>query len=241
MQSSARHTYRGANLTNFNGLSKWALSSCSAFSDNLIREGETSPDGCVCGLNTFINSVQETTDLHIKTAYTLGTITLNWERVSHIQSTQSFVVEDLHGVRQSGSIKTTPGSSTELLIGDQNGPVTVRISDVSAINLVNESLIRLLRAKTDLGTSYTSSNNLRQFTFSGELGYYTEMNSLRTYGNALLNRPTEVQTQRACLPLPSISVRSGEIGSSVHSSTFSGTTSSNLTFARRSQRWAAAT
>src|SRR5688500_15089747 len=54
--------------------------------------------------------------LQIKTDYALGTITLDWDSVAHVQSDQAFVVEDVRGVRQSGSIKTLPEPTTELVI-----------------------------------------------------------------------------------------------------------------------------
>jgi hypothetical protein len=130
--------------------------------------------------------------LQIKTSYAIGTITLNWDAVAHVESKQAFLVEDVHGINHSGAIKTTAPSVDQLVVEDRGGPVTVGMSEVSVINQLGESFVRSLRAKIDFGTSYTSSNDLRQLTISGELGRFAEKHSFRTYGTALLNRQTGV-------------------------------------------------
>jgi hypothetical protein len=102
----------------------------------------------------------------------MGTLSVEWDKVAHLTSTNYFDVENARGVRYFGRLGASeePG---ELLIV-LSDTVRVRMMDIVAISRIRASFFSRLDGYVDLGFDFQKANRNRQLNGSGEVGYRGE-------------------------------------------------------------------
>jgi len=105
----------------------------------------------------------------VKPDYTSSNIVLDWEKVDHIESKQTFVVTDPKGVVFSGRIDHDKETKDLTIIGED----TTRLPNISVIQVeeLGESFWTRMRGNIDLGLSFAKSNNQKNMSLQGGLSY----------------------------------------------------------------------
>jgi hypothetical protein len=107
--------------------------------------------------------------LTIKQSYANSTVSLDWEKVDHIETHQPFVVSDTHGNAFNGMISEPVEQNVLTVIGSTTGRIPH--SDVVSIQQTGETFIRRLRGSIDLGLSVAQSNSQKNLTLQSDLNY----------------------------------------------------------------------
>ena len=132
--------------------------------------------------------------LQIKTAYTLGTVTVNWDQVERIESTQLFRLETSSAEFRTGTIRQeSDPANDQLAVEVAEGLNTSEVSheDVVRIDQLATSLWDSLDGSIDIGLSYTSNNSTGQLNINAGLERRGEHNELDLAWSSLLNRVKE--------------------------------------------------
>jgi hypothetical protein len=98
-----------------------------------------------------------------------GRLSIEWERVTRIQSPNPFEVEMGSGMKYFGKLENGEADGT-VVIRDTTA-VTVRIPDVVAITPLNASLLLRTRGFLDVGFTLAKANKATTFSLSGETDY----------------------------------------------------------------------
>jgi hypothetical protein len=107
--------------------------------------------------------------LTVKPDYTNSSIVLDWEKVDHIESKQSFVVTDPKGEVYSGAIHQDEETKNLTIIGAD----TIRLPNLSVIQIeeLGESFWKRMRGNVDFGLSFAKSNDQKNVSLQGGLYY----------------------------------------------------------------------
>jgi len=107
--------------------------------------------------------------LSVKPDYTNSTIVLDWEKVDHVESKQTFVVTDPQGAVFTGRIEHDEETKDLTIIGED----TTRLPNISVIQVeeLGESFWKRMRGNIDLGLSFAKSNNQKNMSLQGGLSY----------------------------------------------------------------------
>jgi Protein of unknown function, DUF481 len=113
--------------------------------------------------------------LYVKLDYADGTVALDWSKISHIESPQSFVIADKTGNRYSGGIQATreekDGISSELMVTETNTSRSVSKDEVVEIDQTDSSFWQNLHGGIDVGFNYTKQQNRAQYSFDSSVVY----------------------------------------------------------------------
>jgi hypothetical protein len=129
--------------------------------------------------------------LQIKTDYTTGTVTVNWELVERIESTQLFHVELTNGEIRNGTIKQESVQSTNkrpVQISDVSRTSTVDHDEIVMIDQLGSSFWKQLDGSIDVGLSYTASSSTSQFTVNASVSRRRESNEFDLAWSSFLSR-----------------------------------------------------
>ena len=105
----------------------------------------------------------------VKPDYTSSNIVLDWEKVDHVESTQTFVITDPKGDVFTGRIERDKETKDLTVIGD----TTTRLPNLSVIQVeeLGESFWKRMRGNIDLGLSFAKSNSQKNMSLQGGLSY----------------------------------------------------------------------
>jgi hypothetical protein len=120
--------------------------------------------------------------LTVKPDYTSGTIVLDWEKVDHVESRQSFVVADPEGKLYSGTLSADPETKELAVIGSD----TTKLPAISVIQIeeLGESFWKRMRGNIDFGTSFAQSNNQKNLSLQGGLNYQSQQHLFSLSSNS---------------------------------------------------------
>lgn len=107
--------------------------------------------------------------LTVKPDYTNGTIVLDWEKIDHIESAQSFVVTDSKGSVRSGTLNSSRTTGEVAIVGSD----TAQLPALSVIQIeqLGESFWKRMRGNIDFGASFAQSNSQKNISLQGGLNY----------------------------------------------------------------------
>jgi hypothetical protein len=98
----------------------------------------------------------------------LGTVYIEWPRISGLSSSVVFMVENLGGHDEFGHL----GGGNGHLVVDDDGRVTdLPLSDVARLGPVRESFLARVRGSTSVGVNYTQANNVKVGSFRFDAEY----------------------------------------------------------------------
>jgi hypothetical protein len=130
----------------------------------------------------------------------MGTLSVEWDKVAHLTSTNYFDVENRLGVRFFGRLAASeePGQLLVIL----SDTVSLRMLDVVAITRIRASFWSRLDGYVDLGFDFQKANNNRQLNGAGEVKYRAEKWASRLTGSTYFQRQEGAdQTSRNSLTL----------------------------------------
>jgi Protein of unknown function, DUF481 len=113
--------------------------------------------------------------LYVSFDYILGTSSVNWSKVSHLESKQLFIIRTENGLVYTGTLKTTehPGERpTQIEIASAAEPVVVvEQPQIVEVNQTADHFIQRLNGDINLGFNYTKGNQATQYNFSSSVEY----------------------------------------------------------------------
>jgi hypothetical protein len=134
--------------------------------------------------------------LQIKTDYTVGTVTVNWELVDRIDSSQLFHVELSSGETRNGTLRQEPVQSTDrrlVQISEDLGTSEVDHDEIVMVEQLGTNFWKQLDGSIDVGLSYTTSNSTSQFTVNAGVSRRRERNEFDLSWSSFLSRVEGVE------------------------------------------------
>jgi uncharacterized protein DUF481 len=131
----------------------------------------------------------------------IGTVQIEWDKVTSVTAAAPFDVDDLRGNRYMGSL--SPGAEAGRLQIAWAGRIgTVELLDVVRIRRLNKSFWGRLDGSLDVGASYTSASSLFNLDLAGNLGverpgYEVSLDA----SSNLTSQPEVEETRRSTLSL----------------------------------------
>ena len=133
--------------------------------------------------------------LYVSLDYVLGTISVNWSKVDHIESKQLFLVKTEHGSVYSGTI-STPDNSTgarptkiEVLEAPE-GKVELERANVIRMEPTAQNFWQRFNGQIGMGSTYNKGNNAAQYNLNAEANYPRERWSAGASYNSTLSSST---------------------------------------------------
>lgn len=116
--------------------------------------------------------------LYISLDYALGTVSIDWFKVDHLESKQLFVVKTQNGETYSGTLSTpkTEGErpvSLEVL-EPASGPVEIQRSEVAKLEQTSERFWQRFNGSVGMGAIYNKGNQSTQYSLSSDVDYPRE-------------------------------------------------------------------
>jgi len=132
--------------------------------------------------------------LYIKVDYILGTSSVEWIKVDHVESNQLFIVKTQDGIVYTGTL-STPGYSGERPVKIQilEPPDTrVEIDKTRIIDLeqTSDTIWQRFNGDIGLGVIYSKGNQSTQYNFNSSLNYPRERWSASAAYNSTLSSST---------------------------------------------------
>ena len=107
--------------------------------------------------------------LYVKLAVGEGTVSLDWSKISHIESPQTFVVADKTGVRYTGSLQSTAEGKApekmELQVTEPSTSEVIPAKDVVELHTTDPGFWPNLHGGMDAGVNYSKQQNRTQYNF----------------------------------------------------------------------------
>jgi hypothetical protein len=110
--------------------------------------------------------------LTIKPDYTNSTVVIDWKKVDHVESSQSFLVSEPDGTLHTGSLSSN--TEERSLVVEHTPPVTLPYDKVIEIEPLGTSFFKRLRGNYDMGLSLARSNGQKNLTVQGALTYQSQ-------------------------------------------------------------------
>jgi hypothetical protein len=110
--------------------------------------------------------------LTVKPDYTNSTVVIDWKKVDHVESSQSFLVSEPDGTLHTGSLSSN--TQERSLVVEHTPPVTLPYDKVIEIEPLGTSFFKRLRGNYDMGLSLARSNGQKNLTVQGALTYQSE-------------------------------------------------------------------
>jgi Protein of unknown function, DUF481 len=110
--------------------------------------------------------------LTVKPDYTNSTIVIDWKKVDHVESSQSFLVSEPDGTLHTGALSSNTEERT--LVVEHTPPVVLPYNKVIQIEPLGTSFFKRFRGNYDMGLSLARSNGQKNLTVQGALTYQSE-------------------------------------------------------------------
>jgi hypothetical protein len=116
--------------------------------------------------------------LYLKSDRALGTLQLDWERVRILQSTARYEVEDIRGIRSTGTITESAEGRMALKL-DDGSHVEIKLLDILEVREMRQRFFGRLNLSLDAGVTFTQGNQQKQFNIDSSLEYTKPLYSLQ--------------------------------------------------------------
>ena len=123
----------------------------------------------------------------------MGTLSVQWDKISLISSESSFMLEDVKGARYYGLIQEGSEQGT-LVVITASGPVTLDLDMVVRISQFARRFFRRFQGYLDLGFSFQQANKNTQWNLSTEITFLSEKWSLSMDASSYLSKQQKVST-----------------------------------------------
>lgn len=112
--------------------------------------------------------------LYVSLEYMLGTASVDWSKVDHIQSYQLFLVTTQDGLVYSGTISTpeSPGARpTRIEVMEPPAqPIELDKSQIIKVEQTAETFLQRFNGQIGLGSTYAKANQSTQYNLSSDYG-----------------------------------------------------------------------
>jgi len=113
--------------------------------------------------------------LYVSLDYVLGTISVNWFQVDHVESVQPFVIRTSGGEVYSGRIKM-PGTGRNRpveieVLGPEGESSSIPVSEISHVDQSNQKLLQRFNGSVGLGAIYNKGNQSTQYNLASDISY----------------------------------------------------------------------
>jgi hypothetical protein len=98
----------------------------------------------------------------------LGTVYIEWPRVSALTSSVTFMVEHVGGQKEFGRLG---GSGGHLIIDDEGTSTDLQLADVARLGPVQDSFLARFRGSTSIGVNYTQPSSIKVSSFRFDADY----------------------------------------------------------------------
>jgi hypothetical protein len=116
----------------------------------------------------------------------MGTLSIEWDKIAHLTSTNYFDVENRIGTRFFGQLAASDEPGELLII--LSDTVRVRMMNIVEISRIRASFWSRLDGYVDLGFDFQKANNNRQLNGSGEVKYRGEKWASKLSGSTYFQR-----------------------------------------------------
>jgi hypothetical protein len=134
--------------------------------------------------------------LLVKTSYTKGTLTIDWEKVERIESKQLFVLETEKGNYYSGEIQTNSEDNKNVDVTDAATKTTLQQNKVVTMEQLGRGFFGRMKGAIDYGFTFAKSNNQTQSTLHLDLNSRTEESFTTFTADSLFSTQGGVETNR---------------------------------------------
>jgi hypothetical protein len=134
--------------------------------------------------------------LLVKTDYTKGTLTINWEKIERVQSKQLFVLETEQGNYYSGEIRTDAKESQNVDVTLGGTETVLRQKMVVSMEQLGRGFIGRMKGAVDYGFSFARSNKQAQSTLHLDLNSRSENTYTSFVADSLFSSTAGVDTNR---------------------------------------------
>jgi ribosomal protein L31 len=132
--------------------------------------------------------------LYVSFDYILGTSSVNWTKVNHLESKQLFIVRTEGGSVYTGTLKTTERAGerpAQIEIASESVPaVVVDQPQIVDVNQTADRFLQRFNGDINLGTTYTKGNQATQYNFSSSVEYPRPRWGLRAAYQSTLSSST---------------------------------------------------
>jgi Holliday junction resolvase len=116
--------------------------------------------------------------LYIRLDYVLGTISVDWSKVDHIESKQLFLVKTQDGSVYSGALSTTVSSGARPVMIEVLEPSSTKValdkSQITQMEQTAENFLQRFNGQIVLGSIYNRGNQSAQYNLNGDVNYPRE-------------------------------------------------------------------
>jgi hypothetical protein len=132
--------------------------------------------------------------LYIKVDYILGTSSVEWIKVDHVESKQLFIVKTQDGIVHTGTL-STHGSSGERpvkiqILDPSDSRVEIEKSQIIKMDETSSTIWQRFNGDIGLGVIYSKGNQSTQYDFNSSLNYPRERWSASVAYNSTLSSST---------------------------------------------------
>lgn len=135
-------------------------------------------------------------DLQIDPPYGENIFIIDWNEVERIESKRNFIAQTSTGEFVSGSVRTNPANSNQILVEAATKVVPVEQSQLVYLKDVNEGFWGRLSASVDFGLSLTKAKDTKQMNTRITGGYLSERWSANVLFDGLRNVRNDAETTR---------------------------------------------
>lgn len=136
--------------------------------------------------------------LFISVDYILSTLSVNWEKVDHIESKQLFIVKTQNGLVYSGSI-STPATTVDRpirieVLEPAANPVELEKTQIIRMDETSSKFWQRFNGSIGSGATYNKGNASTQYNLNSEVNYPRERWSVGANFNSVLSSNTGAST-----------------------------------------------
>jgi hypothetical protein len=146
-------------------------------------------DHLTCEIKSLDSNV-----LYISLDYILGTISVDWSKVDHIESNQLFLVKTQNGLVYTGKLSTPPSSGARPAKIEILEPSAKKVElDKNEVNKMDETELNFWRrfnGQIGLDGTYNKGNDSAQYNLNGDVIYPSERWSASAAYNSILSSST---------------------------------------------------
>jgi hypothetical protein len=131
--------------------------------------------------------------LYMSMQYILGTSSVDWSRVSHLESKQLFLVKDEDGSVYTGTLNTTDtpaGRPMEITIAEASVSKVIESSRIVQMDMTSTKFYQRFNGDFNTGIIYSKGNQSTQYSLSSEVAYPRERWSAGASFNSTLSAST---------------------------------------------------
>jgi uncharacterized protein DUF481 len=165
----------------FSGTSLFALES----SDVIVMKNGDRLTGEIKGLSAGV--------LYISIDYILGTSSVEWSKVTHLESKQLFVVKTEDGSAYTGTLKTTNtpgGRPMEIAVAEASGKAVIESPEIVQMEVTSSKFFQRFNGSINTGVIYSKGNESTQYNLGSQIEYPRERWGAAASFNSTLSSST---------------------------------------------------